>query len=287
MSMYDVAKSVGLPATFVELRHQATHEQLPSLPRLRAAAASALQWIWEYYWRGLEGVESQPGLGLEEDEEDGEEEGFARLPLSRPVSVPASLPAAGGRGGSGSRWVGRSASLGQGRVGSSAAQPLQRLEGGGEREGCMSEVVEEEEELQALLGRYLEDGEEDLKTQIRKFSEGLVLRVLDSISGSTRDSTVMRRALALQRDILLNGMSADRMEEDEVPGEEVSSKSLKDAEDEAGKAREEMDVEGTRMTEGENEEDEDDGDEVATIEVQPAWMLYQEEAWVPKPIGVV
>ena len=38
ISMYGVAKSVGLPATFVELRHQATHEQLPSLTRLRAAA---------------------------------------------------------------------------------------------------------------------------------------------------------------------------------------------------------------------------------------------------------
>ena len=53
MSMYAVAKSVGLPATFVELRHQATHEQLPSLTRLRAAAQSALDWIWEYYWRHL------------------------------------------------------------------------------------------------------------------------------------------------------------------------------------------------------------------------------------------
>lgn len=53
MSMYAVAKSVGLPATFVELRHQATHEQLPSLTRLRAAAEKALDWIWEYYWRHL------------------------------------------------------------------------------------------------------------------------------------------------------------------------------------------------------------------------------------------
>lgn len=53
MSMYDVAKSVGLPATFVELRHQATHEQLPSLIRLRAAARKALDWIWDYYWRHL------------------------------------------------------------------------------------------------------------------------------------------------------------------------------------------------------------------------------------------
>lgn len=52
--MYAVAKSVGLPATFVELRHQATHEQLPSLTRLRSAAEKALDWIYEYYWQHLD-----------------------------------------------------------------------------------------------------------------------------------------------------------------------------------------------------------------------------------------
>ncbi|OAQ63412.1 Las1-like protein [Pochonia chlamydosporia 170] len=54
-SMYSIAKTIGLPATFVELRHQATHEQLPSLAKLRAAAQKALVWIWEYYWRDLGG----------------------------------------------------------------------------------------------------------------------------------------------------------------------------------------------------------------------------------------
>lgn len=53
MSMYSVAKTIGLPATFVELRHQATHEQLPSLTRLRAGAKAGLDWIWEYYWKQL------------------------------------------------------------------------------------------------------------------------------------------------------------------------------------------------------------------------------------------
>lgn len=60
MSMYAVAKSVGLPATFVELRHQATHEQLPSLTRLRTAAEKALDWIYAYYWQHLE--EPSPGI---------------------------------------------------------------------------------------------------------------------------------------------------------------------------------------------------------------------------------
>lgn len=53
MSMYSIAKTIGLPATFVELRHQATHEELPSLPKLRTASEKALQWIWKYYWAGL------------------------------------------------------------------------------------------------------------------------------------------------------------------------------------------------------------------------------------------
>lgn len=52
-SMYSLAKTIGLPATFVELRHQATHEQLPSLARLRSTAKKALRWIWEYYWQHL------------------------------------------------------------------------------------------------------------------------------------------------------------------------------------------------------------------------------------------
>ena len=50
MSMYSIAKSIGLPATYVELRHQATHEELPSLSKLRIATQKALQWIWDYYW---------------------------------------------------------------------------------------------------------------------------------------------------------------------------------------------------------------------------------------------
>ncbi|TQS35131.1 hypothetical protein Golomagni_04456 [Golovinomyces magnicellulatus] len=48
--MYDIAKNIGLPSTFVELRHQATHEELPSLTRLRTATFEALDWIWNYYW---------------------------------------------------------------------------------------------------------------------------------------------------------------------------------------------------------------------------------------------
>jgi ribosomal biogenesis protein LAS1 len=54
MSMYAIAKNIGLPATFVELRHQCTHEELPSLAKLRAAAQRSLTWIWDDYWGNLE-----------------------------------------------------------------------------------------------------------------------------------------------------------------------------------------------------------------------------------------
>ncbi|KAI1663040.1 Las1-domain-containing protein [Daldinia decipiens] len=61
MSMYSIAKTIGLPATFVELRHQATHEQLPSLSKLRTAAKKALAWIWDYYWKNLPGEDGSAG----------------------------------------------------------------------------------------------------------------------------------------------------------------------------------------------------------------------------------
>jgi ribosomal biogenesis protein LAS1 len=48
--MYSIAKTIGLPATYVELRHQATHEELPSLSKLRIATQKALRWIWDSYW---------------------------------------------------------------------------------------------------------------------------------------------------------------------------------------------------------------------------------------------
>jgi ribosomal biogenesis protein LAS1 len=58
--MYSIAKNIGLPATFVELRHQCTHEELPSLARLRDAAQRSLTWIWDHYWKTL-GQSSTPG----------------------------------------------------------------------------------------------------------------------------------------------------------------------------------------------------------------------------------
>lgn len=40
----------GLPRVLVDLRHEATHNELPSLPLLRAAADAALAWLHATYW---------------------------------------------------------------------------------------------------------------------------------------------------------------------------------------------------------------------------------------------
>ncbi|UNI19041.1 Hydroxyacylglutathione hydrolase [Purpureocillium takamizusanense] len=60
-SMYAIAKKIGLPATFVELRHQSTHEQLPSLAKLRSMARKALAWIWDYFWKNLSAEDGASG----------------------------------------------------------------------------------------------------------------------------------------------------------------------------------------------------------------------------------
>lgn len=47
---YHLATIVGLPSHFVELRHAATHDELPSLTTLRKFAQDALEWQWKNYW---------------------------------------------------------------------------------------------------------------------------------------------------------------------------------------------------------------------------------------------
>ncbi len=75
VSMYAKAKQVGLPTSFVELRHEATHGDLPSLIVFRRAAERSLQWLWNDYWRYLD-VRSG---NLDEDELDAFKEGREKL----------------------------------------------------------------------------------------------------------------------------------------------------------------------------------------------------------------
>ena len=63
--MYQKAMSLGLPASFVELRHEATHRDLPSLVVLRSAAQRSLEWLWQFYWVKVTDANSENVVSLE------------------------------------------------------------------------------------------------------------------------------------------------------------------------------------------------------------------------------
>lgn len=50
ISINALAREAGLPQIFVELRHQATHQAIPSRHVLRYACDKALEWIHKTYW---------------------------------------------------------------------------------------------------------------------------------------------------------------------------------------------------------------------------------------------
>ncbi|RPA80737.1 Las1-domain-containing protein [Ascobolus immersus RN42] len=52
-SLVSLAKTAGLPLSFVEVRHACTHEELPSLATLQTTAKRAMDWLWNYYWSKL------------------------------------------------------------------------------------------------------------------------------------------------------------------------------------------------------------------------------------------
>ena len=228
MGMYGLAKSVGLPATFVELRHQATHEQLPSLTRLRSAARSALTWIWSYYW---------VHLGSDETLEAG-----ARA-LSRITGA-----------------LGRGAGATTAKVGTQSAATAVL-------------TVQSNRRCQDLLLKQLQDaGEnqvkrEDLSEEIKRHGEGVILSALSAITDSTRDSKVLRKALALTREIM----------EDSEPRKEPVPE------------QERMDDDGDEERRNDTQVVRQKGKEQRkkSEEVIPGWSLYEEDDWVPKPIGVV
>ncbi|KAM0722736.1 hypothetical protein Q7P37_002177 [Cladosporium fusiforme] len=52
-SMLQIARQIDMPDEFVALRHEATHEDLPSVQRLVAVCGQALEWLWRVYWSRL------------------------------------------------------------------------------------------------------------------------------------------------------------------------------------------------------------------------------------------
>jgi hypothetical protein len=53
ISISSLAEKIGLPTFFVELRHDATHNQLPSLPVLLNSVQTALNWLEINYWNKI------------------------------------------------------------------------------------------------------------------------------------------------------------------------------------------------------------------------------------------
>eukprot|EP01028_Stygiella_incarcerata_P009909 TRINITY_DN488_c5_g1_i1.p1 TRINITY_DN488_c5_g1~~TRINITY_DN488_c5_g1_i1.p1 ORF type:complete len:492 (-),score=130.14 TRINITY_DN488_c5_g1_i1:24-1499(-) len=49
-SVMRIARRIGLPETLVELRHDGTHDALPSFSALKHASQVALNWLYERYW---------------------------------------------------------------------------------------------------------------------------------------------------------------------------------------------------------------------------------------------
>jgi Las1-like len=70
-SMYAHALELGLPESFVELRHQAIHEEMPHLEILRVRTREALDWLWERWWKVNVKGSAQPALA-EWEERHGE-----------------------------------------------------------------------------------------------------------------------------------------------------------------------------------------------------------------------
>lgn len=63
LPMHTLARNLNLPASFVEIRHAATHEELPSLSVLRTVAVRALDWLWTNYWSVVGVATTTDGMG--------------------------------------------------------------------------------------------------------------------------------------------------------------------------------------------------------------------------------
>ncbi|TID19092.1 Las1-like protein [Venturia nashicola] len=53
-SMYEMAEDKDMPETWVELRHEITHGQIPDLRVLEFSVDAALAWLWDKFWTNLD-----------------------------------------------------------------------------------------------------------------------------------------------------------------------------------------------------------------------------------------
>lgn len=66
ISLHTLAKTLRLPASFVEMRHAATHETLPSIEVLSESIRRALHWLYLNYWISEQTHEKQSSPTMHE-----------------------------------------------------------------------------------------------------------------------------------------------------------------------------------------------------------------------------
>lgn len=247
LSMYGVAKTVGLPAGFVELRHQGTHEPMPGLAQLRPAAGRALVWIWEYYWRNLPD---------DEGEVRGETTAGGRQQQTRGA---AAAPAP-------------EATLGQ-LVGKKqpvvVASATSTIKGKMCRAALMGYLQRQEGEVGSDAAKQA------LMRQLGQWDDVLVLRTLEEIGQTARDEGILSRSVKLSREILLRATwgEVQQGEAREIPTDiEEMRRELREAREEA-----EALVDGAEG--GKRKRDGADGD-------SPGWKRWK-GPWAPRPIGIL
>lgn len=277
LSMYGVAKTIGLPASFVELRHQGTHEPMPSLTQLRPAARRALAWIWEYYWKNLPPEEEQeetvPG-------NDGQGSSLSDAVMRDTVSGEATtIPSRTAAGKKGKKQQ-------QQPTAASTATTAKAMATFTRSSGLQERMCRA-----ALMG-YLQRQEDDLghsaakeglMRQLRQWDRVLVIKVLADAGGSARDKGMLFRAVKLSREILGRdqepGPYSSEVPEDEAWRRELAS------------AREEVESGATSAAGGSSllgkrkkgdgpggEEDDDEGRD------RTGWFEWK-GSWTPRPIG--
>lgn len=251
LSMYGVARTLGLPAAFVELRHQGTHEPMPGLGQLRPAARGALGWIWEYYWRHLrEGEEEVVDGGAK-----GVGDGGKRVL----------------RNGAAGAGAGKDVAMNKATATATAAVDMDALKA----RMCRRTLVEYLQRRETVGA-----AREGLMRQLRRWEIGLVVGTLVEIGSAARDGGMLARAVELARAIL--------GEEKEVAGETDEDEAalrqeLMLAPGKAENLRESLawgQVTGKRkMGDG----DEGDGER----DRKRGGWFKEKGPWVPRPIGTI
>ncbi|KAJ0117811.1 hypothetical protein J7T55_002011 [Diaporthe amygdali] len=247
LSMYGVAKTVGLPAGFVELRHQGTHEPMPGLAQLRPAAGRALVWIWEYYWRNL-------------PDGQGGGEGGVRVAAGTPRAAAAAASAT-------TALDGLAAGKRQPVVVVAAATST--IKGRMCRAALMGYLQRQEGEVGG------EAAKQALTRQLGQWDDALVLRTLEDIGQSARDGGILSRSVKLAREILLRatGDESQQDEEKEIPADhEQLRKELREA-------REEVEGLVSGSEGGKRKRDGADDD-------SPGWKRWK-GPWASRPIGIL